>query len=243
MACEEAWLLGKCDPLASIRRRCSILGPVPTTGQNEVFKNSVNGKQTFVIQAEKVPNAAGIRRVIGDARRAAGDVRRPVANRAPELTKAQGRLDRRRIPVQLDARRPCPRCFKSGFRVVQDILPSSLTDAADVAAARRRVGGEGRLLGELRRQDPAVRRRRSPPPEGARREGDVYYKLLGRPGLYNAEAVRQEMGEPFADGQAAGEGRDEPAFEFVEVVAAVPLGDEACLVGNVQHAHRVASLQ
>src|SRR5947209_8652933 len=44
MACEEAWLLGQAiranDPQAVL-----ILGPVPSTGANEVFKNSVNGKQ------------------------------------------------------------------------------------------------------------------------------------------------------------------------------------------------------
>src|SRR5215469_6980560 len=63
MACEEAWLLAKAiraaDPQAML-----ILGPVPSSGQDEVFKNPATGKQTFVIKAEKVPNAAGIRRVI-----------------------------------------------------------------------------------------------------------------------------------------------------------------------------------
>ena len=63
MASEEAWLLGRVvreiDPEAVL-----VLGPVPTTGQNEVFKNYMTGKQTFVIQAEKVPNAAGIRRIL-----------------------------------------------------------------------------------------------------------------------------------------------------------------------------------
>src|SRR2546423_1483188 len=33
-------------------------------GEDEVSKNPANGKQAFVIKAEKVPNAAGIRRVI-----------------------------------------------------------------------------------------------------------------------------------------------------------------------------------
>ena len=63
MACEEAWLLGtlirSIDPSAVL-----ILGPVPATAEDEVFKNPSNGKVTFTIKAEKVPNAAGIRRVI-----------------------------------------------------------------------------------------------------------------------------------------------------------------------------------
>jgi NADH-quinone oxidoreductase subunit G len=50
MACEEAYLLGKylrsIDPQAIL-----VLGPVPSAGENETFKNSLTGKQTFVIQA------------------------------------------------------------------------------------------------------------------------------------------------------------------------------------------------
>src|SRR5205085_8453913 len=63
MACEEAWLLGQyirgLDPQAVL-----VLGPVPSTGKDEVFKNPNNGKITFTIQAEKAPNAAGVRRII-----------------------------------------------------------------------------------------------------------------------------------------------------------------------------------
>src|SRR5207249_2269724 len=63
MACEEAYLLGKyirsIDPQAIL-----ALGPVPTSEKDEVFKNYMSGKVTFTIKAEKVPNAAGIRRVI-----------------------------------------------------------------------------------------------------------------------------------------------------------------------------------
>ena len=69
MANEEAWLLGRAirqiDPQAVL-----ILGPVPTSGQDEIFKNPTTGKQTFVIKAEKVPNAAGIRPDHAKARRA-----------------------------------------------------------------------------------------------------------------------------------------------------------------------------
>src|SRR4029078_10515351 len=63
MSCEEAYLLGKyirsLDPQAAL-----VLGPVPTSGADEVFKNPKTGQVTFTIKAEKVPNAAGIKRVI-----------------------------------------------------------------------------------------------------------------------------------------------------------------------------------
>ena len=51
----------------------------------------------------------------------------------------------------------------------------------------------------------------------ARREGDVYYTLLGRAGLYNAQVVRQEMGGVFADVKLPDHRAVEPAFEFAEV--------------------------
>src|SRR5687767_5963325 len=50
MPCEEVWLLGRyirsIDPQAAL-----LLGPVPTTGEDEVFKNSLTGKETFRIKA------------------------------------------------------------------------------------------------------------------------------------------------------------------------------------------------
>ncbi len=56
-----------------------------------------------------------------------------------------------------------------------------------------------------------------PPPEGVRREGDVYLNLLGRHDLYNAEAIRHEMGEPFASIKLETAKTAQPAFEFVEL--------------------------
>ena len=50
------------------------------------------------------------------------------------------------------------------------------------------------------------------------REGDVYYSIGGRSGLYNAKAVRQEMGDVFADVVVpAVEKGSVPAMEFAEL--------------------------
>jgi anaerobic selenocysteine-containing dehydrogenase len=50
------------------------------------------------------------------------------------------------------------------------------------------------FAGKLQHFDAAV-----PPPEGVRRDGNVYLALLGRGGLYNAQTIRYEMGSPFSD--------------------------------------------
>jgi NADH-quinone oxidoreductase subunit G len=214
MACEEAYLLGKAiraaDPQAVL-----ILGPVPNTGKDELFHNPTSGKVTFTIKSEKVPNAAGVRRVIqmlGGPSATWDDV---LANTKPELTKIKGGwivggyLSKWIGP-------DLPPLLKSGFRVVQDILPNVLVSAADVvlpaAAWAEKDGCWENFAGKIQPFAAAIA-----PPEGARREGDVYYKLLNRPGLYNADIVRQEMGEPFAILKLPSDAELEAAPEFVEL--------------------------
>lgn len=213
MACEEAYLLGKAiraiDPQATL-----ILGPVPRAEHDEVFKSSVNGKQTFVIQAEKVPNAAGIRRVIAmlGGPSATWD---DVVQKKPELQQLKGGWI---VGGYLSSWVPSqqPDLFKKGFRVVQDILPSALAESADIllpaAAWAEKDGSWENHQGHIQPFTAAI-----VPPEGARREGDVYYTLLDRRGLYSAELVRKEMAEPFAAVALPAENHSEPAPQFVEL--------------------------
>jgi NADH-quinone oxidoreductase subunit G len=214
MANEEAWLLGtylrSIDPAAVL-----VLGPVPTTGQDEVFKNSLTGKTTFTIKAEKVPNAAGIRRVIALLGGPTATWDELVKSATPELKKLKGGWI---VGGYLSKWLPKdqPALFKKGLRVVQDILPNTLTDAADVllpaAAWAEKSGSWENFAGKIQAFDAAI-----PPPAGAKREGAVYYKLLGRIGVYNADAVRAEMQEPFASVKLPQEDVAEPAYEFVEL--------------------------
>jgi NADH-quinone oxidoreductase subunit G len=217
MACEEAWLLGQyirsLDPKAVL-----ILGPAPTSGQDEVFKNSLTGKQTFVIKGEKVPNANGIRRVM--------QLLGGPAATWEEFVKAE-RVDIKALKagwivggylshwIPKDAKEQ-PAVFKKGFRVLQDILPTSLSNAADVvlpgAAWAEKDGCWENYQNRIQSFAAAVC-----PPGGVKREGDVYCSLLERPSGYDAAAIRQEMGEPFAAVQAPAGVKAEPAFEFVEL--------------------------
>jgi NADH-quinone oxidoreductase subunit G len=214
MACEEAWLLAKAirgaDPQAML-----ILGPVPGSGHDEVFKNPATGKQTFVIKAEKVPNAAGIRRVIELTGGAKAEWRDVEASQRPDIQKLKGGwivggyLSKWIGP-------DLPPVLRGGFRVVQDILPNALVDAADIvlpsAAWAEKDGCWENFAGRIQPFTAAVA-----PPDGVRREGDVYYNLLNRPGMYNAEAVRQEMGAPFAEVMLPGEDQAHAAPQFVEL--------------------------
>jgi NADH-quinone oxidoreductase subunit G len=218
MACEEAYLLGQVirsiDPQALL-----VLGPVPSTGQNEVFRNSLTGKQTFEIQAEKVPNAAGVRRVmtgLGGPQAAFADL---AELRREDVQRLRGGwIVGGYLSDWVGSADVLPPVLRRGgsFRVVQDILPNALTDSADVlipaAAWAEKDGTWENYQGRLQVFGAAVIA-----PEGARREGDVYLAILGRPGLYNAAAVRKEMGDPFAAVSVPSSVKDEPAFEFAEL--------------------------
>ncbi len=214
MACEEAWLLGRyirqLDPQAVL-----VLGPAPTTGQNQVFHNSLTGKQTFAIQAEKVPNSAGIRRVMQLLGGPAANYEELLAATTAELKKLKGGWivgGYRGEWLSKDQ----PAVFKKGYRVVQDVLPNTLTAAADVllpaAIWAEKDGCWENYQGKIQAFAAAVA-----PPEGTRREGDVCLFMLGRSGLYNAQSIRQEMGQPFDAAQLPGAKAEEPVFEFTEL--------------------------
>lgn len=212
MACEEAYLLGtwirSVDPQAVL-----VLGPVPTTGEDETFKNPATGKQTFVIKAEKVPNAAGIRRVIESLGGPSATWEELSDNEKPDLKKLKGGWI---VGGYLSDWQPPKPVLPKGFKVVQDILASALTGSADVvlpaAAWAEKDGSWENYQGKIQAFTAAVS-----PPEGARREGDVYYTLLGRAGLYNAAVVREEMGGAFAVVKLPDHRAVEPAFEFAEL--------------------------
>ena len=106
--------------------------------------------------------------------------------------------------------------MKKGYRVVQDVLINALTDSASVvlpmAAWAETEGTWENYQGKIQPFAAAIA-----PIEGARREGDVYLAMLGRRGLYNAEKIREEMGEAFAGVKMPAPKGEEPAMEFVEL--------------------------
>jgi NADH-quinone oxidoreductase subunit G len=208
LACEEAYLLGtfirSLDPNAVL-----ALGPCPTAGENETFKNSVTGKQTFVIQAEKVPNRRGIERVLaqlGGPQSTFADLQNLKGTVGGWVT--GGYLSNWTSQAKLP----------KGFTVVQDTLDNALVQGADVvlpaAFWAEKDGCWENHAGKLQSFAQAV-----PPPEGAVIEGLVFTRLLGSTSAYNADAVRKQMGGAFADvpPPTAREDKPVPAFEFAEL--------------------------
>ena len=211
MSCEEAWLLGSwirsIDPGALL-----VSGPAPTTGQDEVFKHSITGKQTFVIKAEKVPNAAGIRRVLQMLGGATATYEQFVGGDYAGIRGGWivGGYLSNWLPADV------PGILKRGFRVLQDILPNGLSENVDVLIpAATWAEKEGTWENFNRRIQPfsaAVA-----PPGGVRREGDVYLSLLGRNEQFVAATIRGEMGDPFAAVRHGEEAAPPAAFAFAEL--------------------------
>jgi NADH-quinone oxidoreductase subunit G len=210
MAIEEAYLLGKyirsLDPNAAL-----VLGPCPTVGQNDKFFNSLTGKQTFEIQAEKVPNRKGIERVmqqLGGRTMTWDQLSGGTAGALSAAWVVGGYLSTWVKDV--------PSALRGAFVVAQDTLPNEIVRNADVvlpsAFWAEKAGTWENYAGKLQPFDAAIA-----PPEGTRREGDVYFKLLGRTGFYNADAVRKEIGGDLAKIELPKDEASSPAFEFVEV--------------------------
>lgn len=209
LASEEVYLAGQflrsIDPKAVL-----VLGPVPT-GEGQVFRNSITGKQTFEIQAEKVPNRRGVERVmamLGSPTAAWADLI------AGKLAVRGGWVTGGYLSAWVSPEVKLP----SGFTVVQDTLASRLSDSADVtlpaAMWAEKDGSWENYAGKIQSFAAAVAS-----PDDAVAEGKVFWRLLGNTEEYAAATVRGQMGEPFASVPAptAREDKPVPAFEFAEL--------------------------
>ena len=118
-----------------------VLGPgADERARTKSSSTRTTGKQTFTIKAEKVPNAAGIRRVIemlGGPQTTLDDLAANGRDRNPQASRAAGSsADICRTGSRATAR-AIRRTPAAASVVVQDILPNALTHTADVVLPRR----------------------------------------------------------------------------------------------------------
>ena len=160
------------------------LGPVPAVGEDERFRGG------FVIAAEKCPNRRGVEEVLAHFTR-----------RVDTFEQLWPALDRGEIGAawvsggyksdwidQSVARR----FARLPLLVVQDLFPSPLMGLATYqlpgAAFAERDGSYVNRHDRLQTAGWAIR-----PPAGVRPEGELYWELLQRRGLYNARNVLDEL--------------------------------------------------
>jgi NADH-quinone oxidoreductase subunit G len=201
LSIEEAWLLGSyirtIDASALL-----VLGPVPTRGEDERFPSG------FTIRAEKCPNRRGVEKIMAGLG----------GNLIYDFTEFRQRLA---DSIDLGAI-----WFTGGYPepwhsdqvvsevlgkaapqaiIVQDCLPSPLYAAATIklpgATFAEREGSYVNAQDRLLSFAWAIR-----PPAGVRTEGQLYWQLLGRKGLYKAKEVLGEIAREITYFSAAAQG-------------------------------------
>jgi NADH-quinone oxidoreductase subunit G len=181
---EEAYLLAKyvknLDSTAVL-----ALGPIPTEGTDEKFKNG------FVIHAEKCPNRRGVEKIVsslGGELLNWGDF---LARAEKEAFGAVWVTGGYKTAWNDDG--AVGSLASSKLLIVQDSLPSPLWERADYqlpsATFAEREGSYVNYQDRLQSFKWAIR-----PPQGVKTEGQLYWQLLARPGLYKAADVLEDIG-------------------------------------------------
>jgi NADH-quinone oxidoreductase subunit G len=180
---EEAYLLcslaRRHDPDATL-----ALGHVPVVGEDETFKNG------FTIHAEKCPNRRGVQEVIaGFGGNTTGwqEVQGQIAADQFDLVWVTGGYPMDWADEEVAAAFDGPATV-----IVQDIFASPLWQRADyrlpAAVFAEREGSYVNHADRLQSFGWAIR-----PPAGVQVEGWVYWRLLGREGLYKGRQVLDDL--------------------------------------------------
>jgi NADH-quinone oxidoreductase subunit G len=166
-----------------------VLGPVPVVGEDDRYPKDVHGNPVeptrFTIRAEKCPNRRGVEAVL---RHFEGRVTPFAEAGSPgAMVFVGGYPDRAFVESALG-----PNWTAPGLLVAQDLFPSALTAAAryvlPATAAYEKDGTYVNHAGLAQTFARAVR-----PPTEVRGELQIAFDLLGRRGLAQAAAIRQEL--------------------------------------------------
>ncbi|MCE9528737.1 MAG: molybdopterin-dependent oxidoreductase [Planctomycetales bacterium] len=181
---EEAYLLAKYAKSLDANAVLA-LGPAPVEGTDEKFRNG------FVIHAEKCPNLRGVEKVVSS-------LGRELLNWGDFLPKAETEAFGAvwvtgGYKTKWNDDNAVGSLANSKLLIVQDCFASPLWERADYqlpgATFAEREGSYVNYQDRLQSFKWAIR-----PPQGVKADGQLYWQLLGRTGLYNAAAVLEEIG-------------------------------------------------
>ncbi|HMC11472.1 MAG TPA: molybdopterin-dependent oxidoreductase, partial [Pirellulaceae bacterium] len=193
---EEAYLLCTCiqsmDPQAVL-----AVGPIPVAGTDERFPNG------FTIRAEKCPNRKGVEAIVarlGGSLLNWGDFLGRVESESFGAVWLTGGY-----PATWNDAAASELFANVKTLVVQDCFVSPLWDRADYqipgATFAEREGSYVNAHDRLQSFRWAIR-----PPAGVLTEGQLYWQLLKKPGLYSAKTVLDDIAREMAYFSAAAQG-------------------------------------
>ncbi len=185
---EEAYLL--CRLARQIDATALLaVGPIPRVGEDESFPGG------FVIRAEKCPNRRGVEAIVsrlGGGLLSWEDLLARLPSESLGAIWVTGGY-----PQPWIDQATAETFDEIPLRIVQDLFPSPLGDRATYllpgGAFVERAGSFVNLADRLQSFDWAIR-----PPAGTMVEGQVYWRLLGRSGLYQPSVVLQEVAREMA---------------------------------------------
>ena len=192
MTLEEAYLLASYIKGIDARTKLT-LGPVPVVGSDDLYpkgpkgESPAAGKVKFTIRAEKCPNRTGIEAIL---RHFEGSVihAESLGKSSASAWFVVGGSSSGWVNEKIDQAVGTP-----SLLIVQDIFPSPLSERADVVFAAgsfaERDGTYVNHAGLAQSTHASIR-----PPEEARADGRILMDLAGRAGLFNAMALRKEIG-------------------------------------------------
>ncbi len=192
---EEAYLL--CRYVREIDAEAAlVLGPVPQSDGDEKYPGG------FTIRAEKCPNRRGVEQIIthfaGECAGWEHFLERLTKERFDAVWVSGGYCSQWHDAAAAD------RFSSADILIVQDLFALPLMRRADYqlpgAAYPERDGSYVNHAGRLQSFGWAIR-----PPAGAMVEGQLYWRLLKRPGLYQSRAVLDEVARDILYFRAAAE--------------------------------------
>jgi NADH-quinone oxidoreductase subunit G len=197
MTLEEAYLLA--SYIKGIDPRTKLtLGPVPVSGSDDLYPKGpkgeppASGKVKFTIRAEKCPNRLGVEAVLRHFERSV-IMAESLGKSSASAWYVVGGYSTGWVNEKLDQAVGTP-----SLLIVQDIFPSPLSERADIVLAAgsfaEREGTYVNHAGLAQAAHASIR-----PPEEARADGRILMELAGRTGLFNAMALRKEIGTKIAE--------------------------------------------
>jgi NADH-quinone oxidoreductase subunit G len=201
---EEAYLLGTLirgiDPQAVL-----AVGPIPTKGTDERFPTG------FTIRAEKCPNRKGVEAIasaLGGGLVNWGDFLGRVESESFGAVWISGGY-----PSEWHDYTVAEKLARIPTVIIQDCFPSRIWIEADYqlpgATFAERAGSYVNANDRLQSFGWAIR-----PPAGVMTEGQLYWQLLGRPGLYRPQEVLAEIAREIIAFSAAAEGVPEVGIDL-----------------------------
>jgi NADH-quinone oxidoreductase subunit G len=195
MTCEDAYLLASWLKKLSPKVRL-VMGPIPVEGEDDRYPKDFRGEPMeptrFTIRAEKCPNRLGVAAVLAHFEPSTQDF--ASIREAARSGQLQAAYVVGGGPLNWLTGDDIKALAQVPLLVVQDILKSELTEAANVVLPGASFNEKDGTFVNHAGLAQMIQRSTHPVAEGYS-DARIFMELAYREGLFNAKALRQEMAQ------------------------------------------------